>query len=105
MTRQGIVRKLASTAIITTMLLITVLSSLRAEEQSINDRMFHHRAIETVVWAMPLLNFKQYRDGHKDLGVGRNDIAYYSKIQDWKFQTATPSHTSRVISLCILMFK
>ena len=98
MTRQDIVRKLVSTTIITTMLLATGLSSLRAEEQSINDRMFHHRAIETVVWAMPLLNFKQYRDGHKDLGVGQNDIAYYSKIQDWKFQTATPNNTTPMIN-------
>ncbi len=26
-----------------------------AKEQSIHDRMTHHRAIEAVVWAMPIL--------------------------------------------------
>ena len=25
----------------------------------------HYRAIDAVVWAMPLLNFKQFRDGHE----------------------------------------
>jgi hypothetical protein len=74
------------------------LSSANAQEQSIHDRMFHHRAIESVVWAMPLLNFKQYRDGHRALGVGQNDIAYYSKMQDWKFQTATPNNTTPMIN-------
>jgi hypothetical protein len=37
--------------------------------------MFHSRAVEAVVWAMPLLNFKGMRDGHASVGVGYNDIA------------------------------
>ncbi len=69
-----------------------------ADEQSIHDRMFHHRAIDTVVWAMPLLNFKKFRDGHKALGVKQNDIAYHTKIQDWKFQTATPNNTTPYVN-------
>ena len=69
-----------------------------AEEETISERMFHSRAIEAVVWAMPLLNFKQFRDGHKDLGVDYNDIAYYSKVQDWKIQTATPNNTTPYIN-------
>ena len=63
----------------------------RSEGQTIHQRMFHHRAVDAVVWAMPLLNFKQYREGHRAIGVGYNDVAYYSKLQDWKFQTATPT--------------
>jgi hypothetical protein len=31
--------------------------------------MFHSRSIEAVVWGMPLLNYKGYRDGHFALGV------------------------------------
>ena len=69
-----------------------------AEEETISERLQHHRAIDAVVWAMPLLNFKQFRDGHRDLGVDYNDIAYYSKVQDWKFQTATPNNTTPYIN-------
>jgi hypothetical protein len=69
-----------------------------AEQQSIHDRMFHHRAIDSVVWAMPLLNFKQFRDGHIALGVNTNDIAYHTKIQNWKFQTATPNNTTPYVN-------
>ena len=74
------------------------LSSAEAQQENLNDRMTHYRAIEAVVWSMPLLNFKQFRDGHKDLGVGYNDVAYHSKIQDWKFQTATPNNTTPYVN-------
>jgi hypothetical protein len=67
-------------------------------EQTISDSVIHYRAIDAVVWAMPMLNFKQFRDGHKDLGVSQNDIAYHSKIQDWKFQTATPNNTTPYVN-------
>ena len=47
---------------------------------------------------MPLLNFKGFRDGHASVGVGYNDIAYHSKVQDWKFQTATPNNTTPYVN-------
>ena len=34
------------------------------DELSIHERMFYHRAVDAVVWAMPLLNFKGFRDAH-----------------------------------------
>ena len=74
------------------------LANVKAEEKSIHDRMTHHRAIESVVWAMPMLNFKQFRDGHRDIGVEYNDIAYHTKVQDWKFQTATPNNTTPYVN-------
>jgi hypothetical protein len=46
---------------------------------------------------MPLMNFKFYRDALADAGVSPNDIGYFSKIQDWKFQTATPNNTTPYI--------
>jgi hypothetical protein len=55
-----------------------------------NDRMTYHRAIDAAVWAMPLMNFKFYRDSLADNGVGPNDVGYNSKLQDWRFQTETP---------------
>jgi hypothetical protein len=56
--------------------------------------MLHYRAIDAVVWAMPLLNFRGYRDGLTAVGVGYNDVSYNSKVQNWKFQTATPNDTT-----------
>jgi hypothetical protein len=79
------------------LILLLSLSTASAEED-LQDRITHHRAIEAVVWSMPLLNFKQYRDGHRALGVGNMNIAFYSEIQDWKFQTATPNNTTPMIS-------
>jgi hypothetical protein len=44
-------------ALVTAMLLTTGLSSVKAQEPSVADRMLHHRAIDAAVWAMPLMNF------------------------------------------------
>jgi hypothetical protein len=89
--------KLISSGLIMGMLLTTGLNSAKGGEPTITDRMNHHRAIDAVVWAMPMMNFKKWRDGHIALGVGYNDIAYYSKVQDWKYQTATPNNTTPYI--------
>ena len=91
---QNTVRKSFRTAPITTMLLAAGLSSVSAQEQTLSERVMHYRAIDAVVWAMPLLNFKTARDGHAAIGAGYNDIAYNSQIQDWKFQAATPNDTT-----------
>ena len=80
--------------IISASLFLANFSTALAGEHSISDRMMHYRAVDSVVWAMPMLNFKQFRDGHRALGVKQNDIAYHTKIQDWKFQTATPNNTT-----------
>lgn len=76
--------------------------TLQAQEVDLNtanihDRMFYYRSIDAAVWAMPLMNFKFYRDALADAGVGPNDIGYFSKLQDWKFQTATPNNTTPYI--------
>jgi hypothetical protein len=62
-----------------------------------HDRMTYHRAIDAAVWAMPLMNFKFYRDALADAGVGPNDVGYFSQLQDWRFQTATPNNTTPYI--------
>ena len=87
-----------STIFLQICLLTTCLTTAWAEEQTIHDRMFQYRATEALVWAMPLLNFKQFREGHKALGVNQNDIAYHTKVQDWKFQTATPNNTTPYVN-------
>ena len=69
---------------------LTFESSLQVE-LSLKERMIHRRAVEAAVWGMPLMNFKAMRDALKEAGSGFNDVAYFSQIQDWKFQIATPN--------------
>lgn len=89
-----IFKKSLSTALVVSLLLTAGLISASAEEQTISQRMTHHRAIDATVWAMPLMNYKFYRDALVDAGLGPNDIGYFSKVQDWRFQTATPNNTT-----------
>lgn len=67
------------------------------QKADVHDRMLYHRSIDAAVWAMPLMNFKFYRDALADAGVGPNDVGYFSKLQNWKFQTATPNNTTPYI--------
>jgi hypothetical protein len=67
------------------------------QKADVHDRMTYHRSIDAVVWAMPLVNFKFYRDALAGAGVGPGNIGYFSKIQNWKFQTATPNNTTPYI--------
>jgi hypothetical protein len=67
------------------------------QKTSMQERMTYHRAVDAAVWAMPLMNFKFYRDALADAGVGPNDVGYFSELQDWRFQTATPNNTTPYI--------
>ena len=40
------------------------LSTAQAEKQSLNERMTNQRAIEAIVWSMPLHHINQFRGGH-----------------------------------------
>ena len=83
-----------SSFIATIVLMAGLLGTALAEEQTTRGRVLHHRAMEAAIWAMPIMNYKFYRDALIDAGVGPNDVGYYSKVQDWKFQTATPNNTT-----------
>jgi hypothetical protein len=68
------------------------------QKADVHDRMLYHRAIEAVVWGMPLLNFKGFRDGLASVGVNYNDVSYHTKVQNWKFQVATPNDTTPYVN-------
>lgn len=66
-----------------------------AEGDSLRDRLNYSRAVESVIWSLPLMNFKAMRDGHKETaGVEFNDVAFNSKVQDWRMQITTPNNTT-----------
>jgi hypothetical protein len=89
--------KKSITLLLAVLMLAACLGPVSAEEQTVHDRMLYHRSIDAAVWAMPLMNFKFYRDALADAGVGQNDVGYFSKLQNWKFQTATPNNTTPYI--------
>ena len=78
------------TLILAVLMSITVLTAqVNAKEfdlqkADVHDRMTYHRAIDAAVWAMPLMNFKFYRDALARAGVGPSDVGYFSKLQDWR---------------------
>jgi len=61
---------------------------------NIDERMIHRRAVEVVVWSQPLMNYKAMRDAFFANGAKYNDVTYYSKLQNWKWQIATPNSTT-----------
>ncbi len=91
--------KKAMTAMMTAVLMAGIAGAEEFDlgKADTHDRMTYHRAIDAAVWAMPLMNFKFYRDSLADNGVGPNDVGYNSKVQDWRFQTATPNNTTPYI--------
>ena len=68
---------------------------VHAEGESLRERLTYSRAVEAVIWSLPLMNFKAMRDGHKEtVGLEFNDVAFNSKVQDWRLQITTPNNTT-----------
>jgi hypothetical protein len=58
-------------------------------------RAVERRAIETVIWGMPAVNFDlMYQAMVRETGGGFNEIVYWSRLPDWKNQTLTPNPDS-----------
>ena len=54
-------------------------------------RTLERRAIEAVIWGMPVVNFDlMYQAMARNKGAF-NQIAYWSRLPDWKIQTLTPN--------------
>src|SRR6476619_3884245 len=54
-------------------------------------RALERRAIEAVIWGMPAVNFDlMYQAMARNKGTF-NQIAYWSRLPDWKIQTLTPN--------------
>lgn len=75
-----------------------VLSVQAKEALSLEDRVVQHRAMEAIVWSIPMVSTKMMRDGLKrDAGVDLNDVAYFSEIQNWKIDFTTNNNTTPYI--------
>jgi hypothetical protein len=55
-------------------------------------RAVHRRAVEAVLWGMPLVNYHlMYQAMVRETGGHFNQIVYWSRLPDWKNQTLTPN--------------
>ena len=61
-------------------------------------RTIERRAVEAAIWGMPIVAMDAIRQGFlRDMGAQYNDIVFYSKPADWKFQTTTPNASTHYI--------
>jgi hypothetical protein len=61
-------------------------------------RTVERRAVEAAIWGMPIVAMDAVRQGFlRDLDAKYNDIVFYSKPADWKFQTTTPNASTLYI--------
>jgi hypothetical protein len=76
-------------------------TSAPAQSFSANDlarRTIERRAVEAVIWGMPLVNTDAMRQAYfRDAGAKYNDICYFSKPADWRFQVTTPNASTNYV--------
>jgi len=69
-----------------------VKSSRTFNSTELAERTMHRRAIEAIIWGMPVVNVDLMYQAMAGNTEGRyNDIAYWSRLPDWKIQTLTPN--------------
>jgi hypothetical protein len=54
-------------------------------------RTIQRRAVEAVIWGMPIVNFDRLYQATLGAGGKSNQIVYWSRLPDWKNQTLTPN--------------
>jgi len=61
-------------------------------------RTVERRAVEAVIWGMPLVNTDTMRQAYfRDVGAKYNDICYFSAPADWRFQVTTPNASTNYV--------
>lgn len=66
----------------------------------LTERTLERRAVDAVIWGMPLVSFDTMRQGFfRDGKAHYGDILYWSKFSTWKNQTPTPDTGIRYVIL------
>jgi hypothetical protein len=66
--------------------------------QEFQQRLLEGRAIEAVIWGMPLVSQDaQHQASLRDAGAKDNDIVFWSRPSGWKNQTTTPNASVRYV--------
>jgi hypothetical protein len=77
--------------------LLGATASLYAQSFSPDDlarRTIERRGVDAAIWGMPIVSVDAMRRGYFGVGAKYNDIAYFSKPADWRFQLTTPNASS-----------
>jgi hypothetical protein len=70
--------------------------SLSTEELA--QRTVARRAVEAAIWGMPLVNTDAMRQAYfRDAGAKYNDICFFSKPADWRYQVTTPNASTNYV--------
>lgn len=88
-------------SILGALVFVCALSSAQAQNLSAEDlarRTIERRAVEAVIWGMPLVNTDAMRQAYlRDVGAKYNDICFFSKPADWRFQVTTPNASTNYV--------
>jgi hypothetical protein len=77
-----------------------VLSKVQYPPEELAKHTIARRAIEAAIWGMPLVNTDAMRQAYfRDVGAKYNDICYFSKPADWRFQVTTPNASTNYVYL------
>lgn len=64
----------------------------------LDERTKYRRAVEAVIWGMPLVNTEAMRQAYlRDVGATYNDVCYFSRPADWRFQVTTPNASTNYV--------
>src|ERR1700758_3891857 len=66
-------------------------TALVFSREDLERRAVHRRAVEAVIWGMPMVNYDLMLQAATRIGCGQNQIIYWSRLPDWKNQTLTPN--------------
>jgi hypothetical protein len=88
-------------SILAALVFVCAFSSAQAQKFSTEDlarRAIERRAVEAVIWGMPLVNTDAMRQAYfRDVGAKYNDICFFSKPADWRFQVTTPNASTHYV--------
>ena len=62
-----------------------------SSRDAIIERILTRRAIEAVIWGMPVVNYDRMYQAAREAKGDFNKIIYWSHLPDWKIQTLTPN--------------
>ena len=66
--------------------------------EQLANRTVERRAVEAAIWGMPLVSVDAMREAFfRDAKAQYNDILYWSKPSDWRFQFTTPNASTHYV--------
>jgi hypothetical protein len=87
--------------LVTLAMLAVQASNVSAQDSFSNDlqqRMLERRAVDAMIWGMPIVSFDVMRQGFfRDAKARYGDIMYWSSPSTWKNQTTTPNNSTRYV--------